>query len=263
MEWFGRTKEAVVSDYSESYASITNEGEYRAVQSALSHRNRPHVILRYLMNLFEEYRQARRIGWSRPWNKAGVRTFLAFKMDVEDELFPAKVLDALPRDGIPEEGLSLARELAARPEMAFLFLSEIEEGGRRFESATLSLGRVNASNRRCRDRVDVILDAEIVGARCMGLTRVRVFVDPYRGPKAGEWSVTTSATPVLRQLAGELRLRAAGWAVRGERVWNHWTSDYIDYFGPAEWSVENPWLPRSVGPFLQPSSEAGAAAGAG
>ena len=54
---------------------ISDPDSYARAMRTLSDAKRPTWILQALMNAFEGYRQSRKIGWSRPWNKAGVTTF--------------------------------------------------------------------------------------------------------------------------------------------------------------------------------------------
>ena len=54
---------------------IQTSQTYQAAMQALNKKNRPPAVLRMLMNAFESYRQARKTGWSRPWNKYRVKTF--------------------------------------------------------------------------------------------------------------------------------------------------------------------------------------------
>lgn len=60
---------------------IRSEADYQNVLATLSRRDRPHAILRFLMRALESYRAARKMGWSRPWNKYGVVNFQSFKLD--------------------------------------------------------------------------------------------------------------------------------------------------------------------------------------
>ena len=61
-------------------AEIRDEAGHQAAIRVMDRQQRPPSILRFLMGGIELYRQARKIGWSRPWNKYGINTFLSFKL---------------------------------------------------------------------------------------------------------------------------------------------------------------------------------------
>jgi hypothetical protein len=228
----------------EQLVVIRNELDYRHVQATLSRRKAKPRLLRALMSLFERYRQARKIGWSRPWNKHGVRTFAAFRvLAAEDQhllgLASRVVHDVVPR--LSPRSCALHRDVfsgAVLP-MGFVFLSEIEEGGRRFESVTLSLGRVAPGHPRHRDRIDIVLDSEIVEDASEGITRVRVYLDPFdvdRTP-AEMFVADGSFPPTAAALFLALITATERWQIESTRAWEHWTSAYIDYFGARRWGL--------------------------
>jgi hypothetical protein len=65
----------------------------------MDRQQRPPSILRFLMG-DELYRQARKIGWSRPWNKYGINTFLSFKLDFPQDDDLVERARAAPRNAI-------------------------------------------------------------------------------------------------------------------------------------------------------------------
>ena len=54
---------------------IETYSEYRMALQQMEGRARPPVLLTALMGILESYRARQRMGWSRPQNKEGVRTF--------------------------------------------------------------------------------------------------------------------------------------------------------------------------------------------
>ncbi|MEE9384895.1 MAG: hypothetical protein V3V08_15940 [Nannocystaceae bacterium] len=228
---------------------IRDERDYRAVQAALSRRSEPPWVMQFLINLFERYRQARKIGWSRPWNKHGTVIFESFRLDPRRDAdllaYAHKVLTFL-RAPMPATALELVDELAAAGAdlMAFVFLAHVQEGPRRFERVTFGLGRRSSIAPRCRDRVDIDLDSEIHGDRSDGVSRVRVFVDPYRAkPRGLVWCHETERVPAAaRSLFERTRVLARDWS-DNDRRWTHWTSDYLNYFGPRRWALATTQLP--------------------
>jgi hypothetical protein len=223
---------------------IRTESEYIAVRATLSRQNRPAKLLKLLMNAFEGYRQARKIGWSRPWNKAGMRTFLAFRLDRErdaDLLTRAAAVLADELTTASTQVHDFCAQLLADPQlMIFAFFSEYEEKGISYESMTLSLGRIHAQARRHRDRADLVFDAQVHNQQTQGLTRLRFFVDPYE--KGREPLLTTAVQHPLRESSHRLFLELAQLAREHgsdpNYIWDHWTSNYIDYFGPRRWHLE-------------------------
>ncbi len=54
---------------------LSTEQDYKKVQSELNARKKPSKTLRYMMQALESYRQAKKMGWSRPWNKYNLVNF--------------------------------------------------------------------------------------------------------------------------------------------------------------------------------------------
>lgn len=221
---------------------IRDEAAYMAALKTLNNQDRPPAILRFLMSAFESYRQARKIGWSRPWNKYGINTFLSFKLGFPqdgDLVARARAVLAETCGGMPGAAKKFTDDLLADENlMGFVFLQEFSEDGRRYESATLSFGR--RTQKRYRDRIDLILEAPIEGAAVGAFSRLRVFVDPYAEQKQPIWQKTFDdvSSAGATDLFAHLGALSWQWAGDKSRLWDHWTSRYIDYFGPRQWSLE-------------------------
>ncbi|MEK6748260.1 MAG: hypothetical protein AABY83_03525 [Pseudomonadota bacterium] len=224
---------------------ISTEEQYRWALSTLNQQNRPPLMLRLVMSAFEAYRRARKYGWSRPWNKYNVMNFQSFKLrPMQDQALldlAAQIL-AAQHGVLNDETRRFVDDLLRDTQniMGFIFVHEITEGNTRFEGATLSLGRV--SGRRYRDRLDIIVESRIEDERSLGLSRVRIFVDPYRretkdvlwqGVVQEDWHA--SAQTLFDSLSNISFL----WAQDPQRLWQHWTSAYIDYFGPRQWQLDS------------------------
>lgn len=222
---------------------IRNEDQYRSFKQTLSKKKRPARILRVMMNALESYRGARKIGWSRPWNKYGLTVFQTFKLDHEQlASFADIATDIIDGEclGMPSSACEFCRDLLSRREelMGFIFVHEFTNiDGRHFEGATLSLGRRH--KRQYRDRLDLIVEAEVDGEKSNGISRLRLFVDPFHGTKDLLWSETIDAalSPRTRDLFSGLSAASWDWAHSNEYLWDHWTSAYIDYFGPRQWPM--------------------------
>ncbi|MDH4274016.1 MAG: hypothetical protein OEW08_03145 [Gammaproteobacteria bacterium] len=151
----------------------------------------------------------------------------------------SQILDAL-NDSVSEEAREFAHDLLTDTQhlMGFVFVHEITENKLRYEGATLSLGRING--RRYRDRLDIIVESRIENEESLGLSRVRIFIDPYRretkdilweGVINSDWNAAAYA------LFDSLSKVSLAWAEDTQRWWQHWTVAYIDYFGPRQWRL--------------------------
>jgi len=227
--------------------NINNSNDHDTVMKVISKGSKPNAILRLLMNAFESYRQARKMGWSRPWNKVNLMNFQSFRLNKErdhalialaGQILNNKMLDA------PSEALDFVNSLL-NPEnklMGFVFSHEFTENGELYEGATLSLGRVN--EKRHRDRLDIIVESKVVDGVSQGFSRMRIFVDPFEGNKPPLWTVVSldSFDEAATELFSQLSQLSNAWEDQDDKHWNHWTSDYIDYFGPRQYAVSNSYF---------------------
>lgn len=222
--------------------AIENESEYREASKTLSKKKRPPAVLRMLMNSFESYRQARKFGWSRPWNKYGLVNFQSFILDTSTHPWfvqTAKSLLQLEAENMPEAAQMFCMELLADEKlMGFIFVHEYTQDGNQYEGATLSLGRVN--NKRYRDRIDIIVESAVIDGVSQGLQRSRIYIDPYReDDKQPLWQSESSASEnhYAADLFAALSNVSWYWANDEGHIWDHWTSAYIDYFGDRQWPM--------------------------
>jgi hypothetical protein len=226
----------------EGVVEIRDETAYQAAMRTLNQQDRPPAILRFLMSAFESYRQARKIGWSRPWNKYGINTFLSFKLGFpadSDLIERARAVLADECGAMPGVAKKYVDELLNDEDlMGFIFLQEFSEDGQRYECANLSFGR--KTQKRYRDRLDLIFEAPIDGDTVGAFSRLRVFVDPYAEQKEPVWQKTFEgvASDNAATLFAHLSELSWQWTSDKARIWDHWTSRYIDYFGPRKWPVD-------------------------
>ena len=246
----------------DDYRILHAEG-YRAAIQALNKKNRPPAVLRMIMSAFESYRQSRKLGWSRPWNKYGINTFRSYKLD-----FPRDAgLVAMARNVLEEAAMDMPPDArafiddllgdpsAARSQlMGFIFFNEIEDGDDLYEGVTLSFGRKN--NKRYRDRLDIVLEAPLRHGHAQPFERVRIYVDPFRGVKPPLWKTEHSSAGLVAATALFAHLCAiyTSWESVDGRIWDHWTSAYIDYFGPRSRFIENSHFPFSPKTAQEPTS---------
>jgi hypothetical protein len=228
--------------------TLTNELEYRQVQAELNARKKPSKTLRFMMQALENYRQSKKMGWSRPWNKYQVINFQSFKLNAADLEIRQLALKTLAAEvpNMPDEAAAFVRELmdGSQAPMGFVFFQEFTDQDRLFEGVVASFGRINSENRRFRDRLDVILESEVIDGCSQGLTRMRIYVDPYQGNKPPLWQQTIDApshadsTHLFAYLANVSWL----WATDKSRIWQHWVNDYIDYFGDRQWNLQKSYF---------------------
>ncbi len=221
---------------------IKNGDAYREAMITLNKRSQPPAVLRKIMNAFESYRASRKIGWSRPWNKYGIRTFQSYRLDCHNDsemaayaraVLTAPVFDFDARTQAFIDDLLSERSAARDCLMGFLFFHEAEAGSGLSEGVMLSLGRVNAQ-RRHRDRLDIVFEADVVDDTASPLRRVSVYVDPYRGkgPPVYEATVASEEVAPARDIFDALKACYRDWGRDDPRLWDHWTAQYIDYFAP-------------------------------
>jgi hypothetical protein len=157
--------------------ALTDEQDYINAQAIPVARKRPPQALRVLMQALEKYRQAKKMGWSRPWNKDNVVNFQRFSLTVGDQALcqmALAVIKAEAKDMPPEARRFVAELLAGgQAAMGFVFFQEFTDQDRRYEGAVVSYGRVSAANKRFRDRLDLILESEVVDGISQGLSRIR------------------------------------------------------------------------------------------
>jgi hypothetical protein len=191
------------------------------------------------MRAFEAYRAARKMGWSRPWNKYDLINFQSFRLRPREDrglidLARRVVLDEFRP--LPDEASAYLDDLLPDQElMGFVFCHEYRREGRLWEGATLSLGRKVEG--RYRDRLDIILESELRDGESQGLGRVRIYLDPYQGkPGPPRWEMTREDRlgEACHALFAELSEISWTWFDDAERRWDHWTSRYIDYFGERQ-----------------------------
>lgn len=236
----------------EQKIEIQDAAAYVEALQILNKKSRPPAVLRLLMNAFESYRQARKIGWSRPWNKYGVTTHRSYRLNpAADNDLIVMTLALLDQAGASEDARKFYEELlSADPRhrgqlMGFIFFQELHDTGSVREAVTLSFGRV--SKKRYRDRVDIVFEADISDGKAGPLTRLRIYVDPFLGMAPPLWEVTQAAANLPGAAAAFDRLCTiyGDWESDAERLWDHWTSAYIDYFGARSVYARNTHFPAS------------------
>lgn len=214
---------------------IDSATEYNRVKKAISKKDQPSKIMRFLMNSLESYRQSKKLGWSRSWNKYNLTVFQSFKLRInEDRRLLELAKQLLDQDiAMPSSAKNFVEQLLADEKhlMGFIFVHDFNDNGQQFEGATLSLGRVK--DKKFRDRIDLIFESPVENESTLGFSRIRVYIDPYMGAKELLWTCTVSdkLSPHAFELFESLSTCSWDWAEKQERVWQHWTSNYIDYFG--------------------------------
>jgi hypothetical protein len=233
----------------DNQTEIKSPEAYQAAMLALNNKTRPPAVLRLLMNAFESYRQARKIGWSRPWNKYGVKTFQSYRLDLNQDTDMITFAKDLSPSEMPEDaGAYIEDLLDDAPEsrqqlMGFLFFHEIIDGDQIHEGVTLSFGRKH--QKRYRDRLDFVFEAPVNDGQAGSFSRLRIYVDPFQGVKPPLWETECDSVslPVAPTAFNRLCAVYKEWQSVQGRPWDHWTSAYIDHFGPRRHFVENSHFP--------------------
>lgn len=227
---------------------IDSATEYQQVKKTISRKQQPGKVMRFLMNGLESYRQSRKLGWSRPWNKYHLTVFQSFKLKpADDQQLFDMARDFLEQDvTMPSSAQHFVSDLLDAKEqlMGFLFVHDYQDPDdqQTYEGITLSLGRVK--DKKYRDRIDLIFESPVVDNRSQGLSRVRVYIDPYMGAKEPLWTYTLEQNLGHQAFScfDQLAQCSWDWAENDNKLWNHWTENYIDYFGPRKQAFSMSYL---------------------
>lgn len=213
-----------------------------ALMREINLRQRPVPELRSMMRILDKKRQARGLGWSRPWNKIGMTIFRTHRHLPGDESAGLRGAIETVRNYAPEPLLSrpFIDELFADPAcVAYTFYHDREAGGASYEGLTVSFGRHAPDDRTKRDRIDLILEDRRVEGRVDGcVDLVRIIVCPWSSygvdrdhfrHEQCEFSDAERAhfDALYRSGVG----RYVAWKDDKVREWNHWSTAYIPYFG--------------------------------
>jgi hypothetical protein len=233
---------------------ISSEKEYRKAIRVLEQNKKPSKFLSFLMNMLEGYRQKRKMGWSRPQNKYGLNVFSSYYLFADnDQDILTRLLDIF-RSEIDELSFhkSFVEELFEDPGlMGFVFCHDFDSKGEEFEGFTLSLGRKSTLSPRFRDRVDFIFESKVSKNSSNGFSRIRVYVDPFIEPIQSNPSEYFEVTNTEKYDAffKDVVSQIEKWETKelDSRIWEHWTSRYIDYFGLRKKNITN-----SIFSFMNP-----------
>ncbi len=236
------------NDILDPETTLRNEQDHQVAQDILNAGNQPSKILRFLMQRFENYRQSKKFGWSRTWNKQHVVNFQSFKLNSNDLELRQLALQIIAEEWpeVSRQANQFTQELLSGDTipMGFVFIHELDEDGQIYEGAVLSYGRINSDNRRFRDRLDIILESPINDGNSQGFSRLRIYIDPYLGNKEVLWSDVKSAPfkPATEQLFNKLSTISWDWATDKSRLWEHWVTQYIDFFGPRKTKLNSSYF---------------------
>jgi hypothetical protein len=129
----------------------------------------------------------------------------------------------------------------------YLLFQEFTENDVQYEEAIISDGHINKENRRFRDRLDVILESPVNSGICAGLSRskLRIYVDPFNIlDKKTLWQdvLENPGNPMAYQFFDYAANLSYAWEDDKSRVWKHWVTEYIDYFGPRQWAMRQSYF---------------------
>lgn len=222
-----------------------NDLSIAALTREISLQKRPNRLLVKMMNALEGKRQKKGYGWSRAWNKYGLNVFrshTASMTDDADYVAPVPQFLAELLGPIDEPYHSFITELLDDPAcMLFTFYHNSQSENEQYEGLTLSFGRKIPADKTKRDRLDIILeDRRCAGAVDGEVDRVRIYVCPWETYQHKQFhlSETTDFLPNQKEAAQTLYDHATAfyhqWKDDEHRQWSHWSTRYIDYFGPRK-----------------------------
>jgi len=227
--------------------SISSEAAYSRVMSLIGQKKKSRSFMTLLINKMEQYRQSKKYGWSRSWNKENLVTFQSYKLKIaEDEelLSMAKEVLNVQFAEMPADAKTFYQDMISdrKKLMGYVFVQDSIYKGEQFESITISLGRIN--NKQFRDRLDIILDCPIDKDASSDLIRIRVYIDPYRANDSAP--LYTAASEDVHASSQNLFALATAftwvWKDDQSRIWSHWVQNYIDYFGKRMWDLKKSYF---------------------
>jgi hypothetical protein len=205
----------------------------------------PSWWLRTLMSALETQRIARKLGWSRPWNKDGLTIFRSLRHFIPEDVallnlvrFSGKHLWPGASD---EYRLFIEDLLADKGLMGFSFHHNHFRDGEFHEGVTLSFGRKVIGDRSKRDRLDIILEDRREGNEVDGrLNRIRIFANPWKQYQSNQYwkrEIGSDNPDTLVAVQPLYDSCCAAYMKNKDisaRQFEHWSIRLIDYFGPRD-----------------------------
>ncbi|KAB8029048.1 hypothetical protein [Fluviispira multicolorata] len=219
---------------------INTESNYKSTYQALTIKKLPNYILLSLMQIFEDYRSKRKIGWSRPWNKYNLCTFQSYRWDIriDNDIFSLLRIILLQNIHFFDENSEFfIRDILNDPRaQGFLFFHDHKENIKDYEGMTLSFGRFSTLNKRFRDRIDIILESQIINrTSTQKLDSIKIYVDPHNGdtklPQVLKLDKSFLKTHIHLKNLFEILIKKYHIWEHTEREWYHWSQKFVPYFG--------------------------------
>lgn len=217
-----------------------------ALMRELSLERRPPRLLRLLVQSLEKKRSAKRLGWSRPWNKVGLTVFRTHTNDPLDldhrgAVEHARRVIGAVASGLVRQHRQFVDDLFDDAKlMAFTFYHNRVEDEAEYEGLTLSFGRKTVTDKSKRDRLDLILeDKREQGAVDGEVDLCRVIINPFAayGDSGDFFELRQDRTGLAEHADAVRELYQASvatydrWKTLPDRQWQHWSTKYIEYFG--------------------------------
>ena len=214
-----------------------------ALTQEINQSKRPNSLLVKMMNALEKKRQKKGLGWSRSWNKYGLNVFRTHTTDEDSRsqyINPVRPYLEAILDTVEEPYASFITSLMDDPKlMVFTFYHNNDSEGNQFEGLTLSFGRKLENDRSKRDRLDIILeDKRENGAVDGKIDRVRIYICPWETHQNKNFHLFELTTLDNEQQESSQKIYThaldyyTAWKSLDERQWSHWSTRFIDYFGP-------------------------------
>ena len=249
----------------DSDSEIKTAEDYKSTLQILTNQKKPSQVLVQLMTLLEKYRQKRKLGWSRPWNKYGLLVFKSFVLDfTKDSNFINEMRKFLDSLSLSENNILAFKQLSEnRNSKGFLFCHDFTDSDfKTYEGVTFSIGKIAPESPRHRDRFDIILEREIIDGVSTGNIRARIYNDPYLNsteiPKMIELRQSSEFQKNATNALESCVLKYCQWKNEPHRHWSHWTQNYIYYFGKRSLKVNKSIFEKTVNfNYLQTSDSIG------
>ena len=211
-------------------------------------QKRPKNILFKMMNILEQKRMDKKLGWSRPWNKYNLsifRTHIHFiKQDREylQTMFDL-VLYLLSKLSVEQDYANFAKSLMQDQSLlAFSFYQNRQDDEGDFEGICFSIG---VKQGRFRDRLDLIFEDKRRndGSVDSKLDQLRLYINPYKRFANDEFYLAKLVdNDIDGQMQGAYDLGIETYhqlKANPKRLWKHWSINYIDYFRARDFIPKN------------------------
>jgi hypothetical protein len=220
-----------------------------ALQRELSLQKRPAWIMRVMMNALEKGRSSKKLGWSRKWNKEGYMIYRTHTHKRDEDSVYFDVMHAMVKVAVkeaPSEYQSFVESIfSLEKPMAFTFYhNRVDASGKMYEGLTFGLGRKSSEDKKMRDRIDIVMEdsRQSDGSVDGKLDKIRIYINPwskYQNDELFEIELNANEANMFQPTYQKAVEVYHNLKVQENRLWNHWSVNYIDYFGKRDFIPRN------------------------